>query len=63
MRRTRFELVKAEPADLQSAPFDRFGTDAFNSYEFLEVLSSPLSSTKISQLPDFSKYLHGIISI
>lgn len=55
--------MKAEPADLQSAPFDRFGTDAFNSYEFLEVLSSPLSSTKISQLPDFSKYLHGIISI
>ena len=28
VRRTRFELVKAEPADLQSAPFDRFGTDA-----------------------------------
>ena len=29
VRRTRFELVKAEPADLQSAPFDRFGTDAW----------------------------------
>lgn len=29
VRRTRFELVKAMPADLQSAPVDRLGTDAF----------------------------------
>ncbi len=37
MGRTGFEPVKAEPADLQSAPFDRFGTypeEERLSYEF-----------------------------
>jgi hypothetical protein len=29
VRRRRFELLKAMPADLQSAPVDRLGTDAF----------------------------------
>lgn len=28
VRRTRFELVKAMPVDLQSTPVDRLGTDA-----------------------------------
>ena|GEM_PF-4770650 len=28
VRRRRFELLKAMPADLQSAPVDRLGTDA-----------------------------------
>ena len=44
--RTGFEPVKAMPADLQSAPFDRFGTYPHGE-ETPTLAESILGSTKI----------------
>ncbi len=54
--RTRFELVKAMPVDLQSTPFGHSGT-----YPFLDIIVVPAraGSAVIGWLPEVGKGLSG----
>ncbi len=55
MGRTGFEPVKAEPADLQSAPFDRFGTYPILKNFYLTLPEKKVQGFRVDIL-DFSTF-------
>lgn len=49
--RAGFEPAKAEPLDLQSSPFDRFGTDPFRIWSRLRDSNPEPAVYKTAALP------------